>query len=598
MTAPIRSVSHALAQEIHRRDAHTYGVVGNGNIHLVSELCNEGAGYTGMRHEAGAVAAADAHYRSTGRVAVATTTYGPGFTNSLTPLSEALAARIPLVYVAGIEPFIDAKPAPRAMDVDTLGVLKALRVRTIIADPATAGTAIYSAFEFAQDARQPVVVAVPHNVVDAPLESSPDEDGAHEVNVSTIMTPLAGADLENPRDPESSSDPVKAAAQGIIEALRAAQRPLILVGRGVVDSRTEAQAQQLGDELGALFATSAMARNAVDPHWNLGVCGGFAHRGRLSTFQDADVVLVLGASMNLLQMRKGTILHPEARIIRVDWDPAPDATPLKQPFIPVDELHSIPLEQLLPAMLLELAESREDQAQVEGQDSTGLAEAGPRSTWRESIGELPEAEREDLDPGCFAQRGEDGLLDPRYVLRQLDELLPAERSVVTDGGHFLGWVPKYLQCPDPRGTVLVGGAVMTIGLGLASATGVAVARPDRFTALISGDGGTQMALADLGPFFATAHGAGGALVVMNDSAYGAEVHQYAPKGLAADPMLLPNVNFAEMGRAFGVDGLRVTEPEQLLPGGDVARFLEAHHGTACILDVQISRLPVADFLKE
>lgn len=139
---------------------------------------------------------------------------------------------------------------------------------------------------------------------------------------------------------------------------------------------------------------------------------------------------------------------------------------------------------------------------------------------------------------------------------------------------------------------------MTIGLGLASATGVAVARPDRFTALISGDGGTQMALADLGPFFAAAHGAGGALVVMNDSAYGAEVHQYAPKGLAADPMLLPNVNFAEMGRAFGVDGLRVTEPEQLLPGGDVARFLEAHHGTACILDVQISRLPVADFLKE
>ena len=151
--------------------------------------------------------------------------------------------------------------------------------------------------------------------------------------------------------------------------------------------------------------------------------------------------------------------------------------------------------------------------------------------------------------------------------------------MVTDGGHFLGWVGKYLSCPDPQATVLVGGAIMTIGLGLSSATGVATARPDRFTALISGDGGTQMAMADLGPFLnAASQGAGGALFVMNDAAYGAEVHQYVPKGLEEQPMLLDEVNFAEIGRAFGVPGLRVSVPEQLADGGELAQFLADHRG--------------------
>ena len=159
-----RTVSHAIALEILRRGARTYGVVGNGNIYLASELQRLESPYTGMRHEAGAIAAADAHYRATGDIAVATTTYGPGFTNALTPLSEALAARIPLVYVAGVEPFVDDTLRPRAMDVDSLGILNALKVRTIIAIPTSAEAAIYTAFEFARDARQPVVVAVPYNL--------------------------------------------------------------------------------------------------------------------------------------------------------------------------------------------------------------------------------------------------------------------------------------------------------------------------------------------------------------------------------------------------------------------------------------------------
>lgn len=579
-----RTVSHALAVEIKRRDAQTYGVVGNGNIYLASELLKLDSPYMAMRHEAGAVAAADAHYRATGEVAVATTTYGPGFTNSLTPLSEAVAARIPLVYVAGVEPFIRANPAPRAMDVNSLAILDALKVRTIVADSETAVAAIYSAFEYARDARQPVVVAVPHNLVDAPLAPSAAEEGAaHELPVTVTFSETAQL------SETCETAQVDEAARNIVEQLLGAERPLIVVGRGVVDSQTAREAQAFGDQVGALFATSAMARGAVDSEWSLGICGGFAHRGRLENFRAADVVLVLGASMNPLQMRKGTIFNPDAKIIRVDWDPTPEASSKRVPFVKVDEHHSIALEQLMPALL---------QALGEKQIGEGLAsEENP--TWREAIGRIPDAEDEALDPGCFDERGDDGKLDPRHVLRRLDALLPEERSVVTDGGHFLGWVPKYVNCPDPRATVLVGGAIMTIGLGLSSATGVAVARPERFTALISGDGGTQMAFADLGPFFEAAQaGAGGALLVMNDAAYGAEVHQYVPKGLEQDPMLLDDVQFAELGRAFGVSGLRVTEPEQLADGGEFEQFLATNAGRACIVDLVISRIPVADFLKE
>lgn len=575
------TVAEVLAHTIAAHEAHAFGVVGNGNIHVVSELFRLGSPYTGMRHEAGAIAAADAFYRATGRVAVATTTYGPGLTNALTPLSEALAARIPLVYVVGVEPFLDATLRPRPIDINSLALLGALGVRVELAVPDTVHEVAEAAFAQAEALRQPVVIAVPHNLVDQPAENP----GAGHRPETAAAAPFSQGEVEDvPAEPRAES-----AAREIVDALRAAERPLILVGRGVVDSGTAEGVQTIGDHFSALFATTAMARGAVDPQWSLGICGGFSHRGCLSTFHDADTVLVLGASMNPLQMRKGTIFNPDARIIRVDWDPSPDTSAIRVPAIPVTDVYSVPLEHVIPEILQLLTE-----VEAEGREV-----ASPTKTWRQQLGQFPAAEDEALDPGCFAEQGADGRLDPRHVLRRLNALLPSERTVVTDGGHFLGWVPKYVECPDPRSTLLVGGAIMTIGLGLSSATGAAKARPERYTALLSGDGGAQMAWADLGPFLqAAAEGAGGTLIVMNDAAYGAEVHQYAPKGLEEAPMLLDDVNFADAGQAFGVAGLRVTEPEQLADGGEVERFLDEHAGQACILDVAISRVPVADFLKE
>lgn len=594
------TIAQVIAQTIVERDTTTFGLVGNGNIHMISELIRRGGNYVGMRHEAGTVAAADAYYRATGNIAVASTTYGPGFTNSLTSLSEALAARIPLVYVAGTEPYVGGRFQRRPIDVDTHELLVALGVPDFLALPMNIGATLKEAFAIAEKRSIPVVLSVPHNLVDAPVELEFHNYPRTELNewIGAVGAPTPNASQATGGQSlmgNAVSETTAGIARAVVKRLRQSSRPLILAGRGVVESGTEAEVARLGEHVGALFATTAMARGAVPEQWSLGISGGFAHQGRLSAFRSADTVLVLGAGLNALQSRKGTIFSPDAQIIRIDHDL--DSEYARTPFISVTDQVELELADFMPAVMQALEE--------EGTAGQGLAASDtegkeyPR-TWREDIGQIPVAETEELDPGCFAEMGADGRLDPRHVLRRLNELLPRERSIVTDGGHFLGWVPKYMECPDARSTVLVGGAVMTIGLGLSSATGVAAARPERFTALLTGDGGLQMASADMGPFLDTVRDseAGGALVVLNDAAYGAEIHQYAVKGLDERPMLLNEVDFASAGQPYGVPGLTVTSPEQLVDGGEVEQFLADNAGSACILDVKISRVPVADFLKE
>lgn len=558
------SIAQAIARDLIDLELDVFGVVGNGNIHVVAEFEALGGTYTSLRHEEGALAAADAYYRATGRIACATTTYGPGFTNTITSLAEAHAARIPMLYLASDIP----TTGPRPIDVNQRGVVEALGVTYLEVRRDNAVGMMRAALVLARRLSAPVVVALPFDLC-GPTPISSDVQPSFIVDEPTLPD-ASHRVVGEPLSPRAGSALVEVARE-----LAAAKRPLIIAGRGVVESGTAALVRELAEILGALTATSVMAREILDPQFNLGVAGGFANHGRLPLFREADVVLILGASMNRLQMRGGTLFAREARILRVDAGPSNPA------FLHVDSYIHADLGVAVPH-LLELATAEH-----------------PAAQWRAEVGELPAPENEQADPGCFDETGSDGRLDPRHVLRRLDDLLPDNRSVVTDGGHFLGWVPKYLSVPDERATVIVGAAVMTIGLGLSSATGVSAGRPDRYTALISGDGGTLMALADLESFLRVTRS--GCLVVLNDSAYGAEVHQYASKGVPETTMLIDDVDFARLGTAFGVPGLTVTKASQLAPGGEVERFLAGEsrdYAGPRILDVKISREPVADFLKE
>lgn len=535
-------VSAAVADVVAERAGHLFGLMGNGNAHLISRLTRRGFPFTSARHESATVAMADAYHRATGSVAAASTTYGAGFTNAYTTLAEARLARIPLVLVVGDAP----AAGPRAMDIDQVKAAEAVGVTTLVAHPGNAVAITHRAFDLALQTVQPVIVAIPYDLATAPLT----EPEPLEPLPAKAVWPPEETDLDR-----------------LAALLASAERPIVVAGRGVVLAGAAAPLREIGDRLGALFMTSVMAINAFGSEWDLGVAGGFTRRHRLDVARQADVVLVVGASMNIFQTRYGTLFPPETRIIRVDNEP--------------DENHPIVVDYIRSDIRPFL---------------DGLLERvrPPATTWREKIPEVAGEEFRSSspieDPVEFAP---DGRLNPRAVVAALEHILPAERSVVMDGGHFIGWAPMYLSVPDPHAMILVGTAFQSIGMGFGSAAGVSVARPERTTVLVSGDGGGLMGLSDFETFLRATRR--GVLIVLNDSAYGAELHQYAAKGLHNQAMLIDEVDFAAVGRALGAEGMKAHSMADLAA---LTEWLASGKDGVFVLDVAISQQVVAEFMAE
>ncbi|WP_125612320.1 thiamine pyrophosphate-binding protein [Specibacter cremeus] len=523
--------------------AHTgmvFGLMGNGNAFFISNLTRRGVDYISARHEAGTVAMADAYHRASGRVAVATTTYGAGFTNALTPLAEAVRARIPMVLVVGDAP----TTGPRPWDIDQAMVAAGLGVPMLTVGAATASRVTEDAWATAVRDLTPVIVAIPYDLASEPA-------AAQEADVSGPPAAVV---------PVNDDDVARVA-----RLVAAARRPLIVAGRGAVLADAGPALRSVGDKLGALFATSVMARNVFDSAWDLGVAGGFARRAPIELMRRADVLLVVGASLNTFQARYGSLFGEATTVIQVDALPA--ATNAR-----VDEFVCADAGTFARAL------------------DAALGSAGG-ATWRDRHPEVADGTlHRDLPADEFAA---DGRLNPIAVAERLDGVLPANRTIVQDGGHFIGWAPGYCTAPDPRAMMLVGTAYQTIGLGLPAAVGAAAARPDRTTVLVSGDGGALMALADLDT--AVHNIASGIVIVFNDAAYGAELHQYAARGLDEKAMLIQEADFAALGRALGADGVKVRALADL----EVLRRWVADGARGLfVLDVAVSPLIVADYMRE
>ena len=166
---PTVSAQLALVLSVHADQV--FGVMGNGNAYLLDAFERlPGVTVTTVRHEAGAVVAADAYHRASGRLAVATATYGAGFTNMLTPLAESVQAGIPMVVVVGDRPTTGARP----WDVDQEALAAALGARTFTIGPDDAADVTVAAIDHALTYRTPVVLAMPYDLVTreaAPMES-------------------------------------------------------------------------------------------------------------------------------------------------------------------------------------------------------------------------------------------------------------------------------------------------------------------------------------------------------------------------------------------------------------------------------------------
>jgi len=170
-------------------------------------------------------------------------------------------------------------------------------------------------------------------------------------------------------------------------------------------------------------------------------------------------------------------------------------------------------------------------------------------------------------------------------------MLPTERVVAVDSGHFMGWPPMYLSVPDPAGFVFTQ-SFQSIGLGLSSAIGAAIARPDRLTVACVGDGGAMMAA---GEFETLVRMRLPMLVVIyNDAAYGAEVHHFAPQGHPVDLVRYPDPDLGGLARGLGAEAATVRSLDDLAV---LETWLERRDGPL-VLDVKIAPDVVAEWLEE
>ena len=324
----------------------------------------------------------------------------------------------------------------------------------------------------------------------------------------------------------------------LVDALRAARRPVFIAGRGATRSGGPA-VSLLAERCGALLAVSAAAKGlfAGDP-WYLDISGGFATPLTADLIGRADLVVAWGSTLNMWTTRHGRLIPDGAVVAQVDLE----------------------AEQLGVNHRVDVGVVG-DVATVAAACAASLAANGVASTGFRTpeVRARIEAEgRWALVP--YMDEGADGLIDPRTLSIGLDDLLPAERTVVIDSGNFMGYPSTFLSVPDAAGFVFTQ-AYQSIGLGLGSALGAAVARPDRLTVAALGDGGYLMGAAELAT--AATLGVPLLIVVYNDAAYGAEVHHFGPDRYVLDTVRFPDRDLAAIGRGYGLDGVTVRSSADL-----------------------------------
>lgn len=534
------TVSGRVAQVLSTYLSDVFGVMGNGNVYFLDAAEKLGLRFSAVRHEGAAIAAADAYYRASGRLAAGTTTYGPGYTNALTALAEAVQAQIPVVLVTGDAPSTGARP----QDVDQAAIAAGLGAATFTVTRDAAGSITRQAVEYALTQRTAVVLAIPYDL--AALEAADQE-------------------LPAPHAPKVRDD-VDGGLGQVARLLAGAKRPLILAGRGAHLAGAGPELRELADRLGALTAGTALALNLLNGEGYVGVAGGFGTDTAAGLMGEADVVLVAGASLSPFTLRFGHLLGPDSTVIQID-------TALQRTNPRVDLFVSADAKSAAGRLLGML-------------DGKAAADA-----WRaEATRRLAEGPAH--HPG--SDETPDGRLDPRALATALDAVLPERRTVVQDGGHFIGWAPMYWNIPRPQDLVMVGTAFQSIGLGLASAVGAARALEDgRTLVLASGDGGFLMGLADLESLIGAARSA--IVVIYNDAAYGAEIHQYGSQGLTEKPMLIPEVDFSGIARALGAESAIIRSLDDLSALTD---WIDAGAQGTFVADCRITSSVRAPWLSE
>ena len=530
------TVAHAVGTALARLGVTTvFGVVGSGNFHVTNALTAAGARFVAARHEGGAAVMADAYARVGGELGVLCVHQGPGLTNAMTGITEAAKSRTSMLVLAA-----EATAARSNFHIDQSALAAAVgAVPERITSAATAAADLARAYHTAITERRTVLLNLPLDVQAAPAPA-------------LFELPACPATMPQAADRDAIS--------ALADALAAARRPVFLAGRGARQAKKELT--HLSERTGALLATSAVCRGLFRAEeFNLDVSGGFATPVAAELIRNADLLVGWGCALNMWTLRHGALVGDDTTVVQVDLDP--DA---------LGAHHRIDLGLVGDVAATAHAVARELQRRGHhgpGYRSAKVAERLAREgRWRD----VP-----------YEEDAEAGRIDPRTLSAALDDLLPAERTIAVDSGNFMGYPAMYLDPPDPDGFVFTQ-AFQSIGLGLATAIGAAVARPDRLTVAALGDGGALMGISELET--AVRLGLDLLVVVYDDEAYGAEVHHFGPDGHPLDHVTFPPADIAAIGRGFGCAGVTVRAPADLAA---VADWISGPRDRPQVVDAKVTR---------
>lgn len=489
---------------------HAFGVVGSGNFHFTNALVAHGVQFTAARHEGGAATMADAYARMSGEVAVVSLHQGCGLTNAITGIGEAAKSRTPLLVVSG-----EATDPASNFHIDQDALARSVGASSLrLRSAATAVADTHAAYSLALRERRTVLLNLP---VAMQLERM-------EGSALDTLAPAAAPAIS----PPASSD-----ARALADMLLTARRPVFIAGRGARGPRAREAVAALADAAGALLAEGAVAKGLFAGHpWAIGVSGGFSSPLTARLIADADVIVGWGTTLNMWTTAHGRLLGKDVKLVQVDL--AREALGKNQP-IELGVLGDVAATARTVAELL--AATR---AERPGYRSPQLARRlQSELRWRD----VP-----------FANASTAEAIDPRTLTIALDDLLPENRILSVDSGNFMGYPSMYLKVPDENGFCFTQ-AFQSIGLGLATGIGAALARPDRFPVVACGDGGFLMGIAELET--AVRLKLGMLILVYNDQGYGAEIYQFKPEGHSTGIVEFPDTDIAAVARGFGADGVTV-----------------------------------------
>lgn len=498
-----QSIAHAVS-------AHgvttLFGLMGDANLFLVDHFVRAcGGDFVPAAHEGSSVLMALAYSHVSGRIGVATVTHGPALTNCVTALAEGARGQIPMVLLAGDTPVTQPQ---NLQNIDQREVVKVTGAGfEQLRSPDTAMQDVARAFYRARVERRPVVLNMP---ADFMWQEGP---------VGPVIHPVFDTPAYVPEGPAFDD------ALGMIASAR---RPVVLAGGGALHAR-EALIR-LADRMQAPLATTLKAKGLFNGHpFNMDIFGTLSTPAAYEAIDKADCIVAFGTSLHAFTTDKGKLMKGK-RVVQVTDRPAeigknmhPDAALVADARLTADNI-------------------------VYWLDEAEIAPTG-------FTAELDGTTLTAHPPGR-ADRAAEGCVPFVHALDRLEEVLPKDRILTTDGGRFMTEVWCRISAPGPR-HFLVTANFGSIGLGLQEAIGAGYAAPDLPVVHFTGDGGFMMGGVNE---FNTAVRMRRDLIVIvcNDSAYGAEHIQFLDRRMDPGLAQFEWPSFADLGTALGGRGLAVT----------------------------------------